>query len=227
VQILKHCKKVRRDITEIACAGAALLAVLGSVTGASPAAGAAESYSEDAVKAAYLYRFAGYIDWPADALAETPFTIAVVGGPGVAGELQRLLPAHPINKGIAQVRQISRVQEVGSAQILYVARGHAEFLRSLKSSGARRSILLVTDEEGGLDSGSVLNFLTIDRRVRFEISVTAAERSQLKISADLLSVAVRIHGDRRQTYNSRPTGEIQRSFASVIERRKQRAAGLP
>ena len=203
MEILRHCKNVAREITGFACAGAALLGIVGAVAGVIPAAGAAESYSEDAVKAAYLYRFAGYIDWPPDALAGTPFTIAVFGAPGVAGELQRLLPTHPINRGIAQVRQISRVQDVGSAQILYVGSGHADVLRTLKSSGARRSILLVTDEEGGLDSGSVLNFLTIDRRVRFEISVTAAERSQLKISSDLLSVAVRIHGDRRQTRDSR------------------------
>jgi hypothetical protein len=227
VEILKHRRKAGRDITGIACAGAVFLAALIAVTGAIPSAGAAESYSEEAVKAAYLYRFAGYIDWPAGALADTPFTIAVVGAPGVAGELQRLLPAHPINKGIAEVRQISRVQDVGSAQILYVARGHADFLRSLKSSGARRSILLVTDEEGGLDSGSVLNFLTIDRRVRFEISVTAAERSQLKISSDLLSVAVRIHGDRRQTYNSPLPGDVPRPFAAAAELRKVRAAELP
>jgi hypothetical protein len=227
VEILKHRKKAGREVTGFARAGAALLGILSAVIGAIPSAVAAESYSEDAVKAAYLYRFAGYIDWPADALADTPFTIAVVGAPGVVGELQRLLPAHPINKGIAQVRQISRVQDVGPAQILYVASGHAEFLRSLKSSGARRSILLVTDEEGGLDSGSVLNFLTIDRRVRFEISVSAAERSQLKISSDLLSVAVRIHGDRRQTNNPEAPGDTARSLAAASEMRNARAAGSP
>jgi hypothetical protein len=227
VEILRHCKSVAREITGIACAGAALLGIVGAVAGVISPAGAAESYSEDAVKAAYLYRFAGYIDWPADAMADTPFTIAVFGAPGVAGELQRLLPAHPINKGIAQVRQINRMQDVGSAQILYVGSGHAEVLRNLKSSGARRSILVVTDEEGGLDSGSVLNFLTIDRRVRFEVSVTAAERSQLKISSDLLSVAVRIHGDRRQTYNSRLPDDLRPSFAWANPLGEVRAAESP
>jgi YfiR/HmsC-like len=218
VEILKHCKSVAREITGFACAGAALLGIVSAVNGAAPPAVADASYSEDAVKAAYLYRFAGYIDWPADALAETPFTIAVFGAPGVASELQRLLPAHPINKGIAQVRQIKRVQDVGSAQILFVGSGHAEVLRTLNSSAAHPSILVVTDEEGGLNSGSVLNFLTIDRRVRFEISVTAAERSKLKISSDLLSVAVRIHGDRRQTDNSQPPADVLRNVA---------VAGLP
>jgi YfiR/HmsC-like len=226
VEILKHCKSAAREVTGFACAGAVLLGIVTAVTGALAPAAAAESYSQDAVKAAYLYRFAGYIDWPADALTDTPFTIAVFGAPGVAGELQRLLPAHPINKGIAQVRQINRVQEVGSAQILFVGNGHADALRNLKSSGAHRSILLVTDEEGGLNSGSVLNFLTIDRRVRFEISITAADRSQLKISSDLLSVAVRIHGDRRQTNNSQLPGGV-RSYAGANSLLDLGVAGLP
>jgi YfiR/HmsC-like len=227
VEILKHCKCVAREITGFACAGAALLGIMSVAAGAVPPGAAAASYSEDAVKAAYLYRFAGYIDWPADALAETPFTIAVFGAPGVADELQRLLPAHPINRGIAQVRQIKRVQDVGSAQILFVGSGHADVLRTLNSSATHQSILVVTDEEGGLNSGSVLNFLTIDRRVRFEISVTAAERSKLKISSDLLSVAVRIHGDRRQTYNSRPPADVPRSFAEANVLRNVGVAGLP
>jgi hypothetical protein len=208
VQILNHCKSVARDISGLACASAALLSFLGGLSAGGPYVYAAESYSEDVVKAAYLYRFAGYIDWPADTAAGAPFTIAVFGAPGVAGELQRLLPGHPINNGIAQVRQISRVQDVGAAQILYVGKGHADFLRLLNSRSAPHSILLVTDEEGGLDSGSVVNFLTIDRRVRFEISITAAERRRLKISSELLSVAVRIHGDRRQTRDSRLPADL-------------------
>jgi hypothetical protein len=47
--------------------------------------------------------------------------------------------------------------------------------------------------------GSVLNFVIVDKRVRFEISLTAAERAGLKISSELLSVAVRVHGGRRQS----------------------------
>jgi len=59
--------------------------------------------------------------------------------------------------------------------------------------------LLVTDEEGGLNAGSSLNFLTIDQRVRFEISLAAADRSGLKISAELLGVAVRVRGGAKQS----------------------------
>lgn len=179
--------------------GVTFLCFFGSVCAPTSRVRAADSYSEDAVKAAYLYRFAGYVGWPTDLSGSRPFTIAVLDAPGVARELQRLLPEHPVKSGIAQVREITRVQDAGSAQVLYVGAGHADVLSALNSQAVSRSILFVTDEAGGLQSGSVLNFLNIDHRVRFEVSLTAAERVHLKISSELLSVAIRVQGTRRQS----------------------------
>lgn len=64
-------------------------------------------------------------------------------------------------------------------------------------------MLVVTDEEGGIDAGSTINFLTLDRRVRFEVSLTAASRARLKISSQLLTVAVRVFGGTRQSRDAR------------------------
>jgi hypothetical protein len=127
-----------------------------------------------------------------------PFVIDVVGDPEVARELRHLVPGHPLNNQAVEVREITRVQEAEGAQILYIGSDHDDFLRALGPSGAR-SALVVTAEQRGLDLGGVLNFVTIDNRVRFEVSLTAAARAQLKISSDLLSVAVRVHGGRRQS----------------------------
>ena len=64
------------------------------------AAAAAGSYSEDAVKAAFLYRFTGYVEWPQAALANPPFIVAVLDADGVATELARLLQTHLVqNQG--------------------------------------------------------------------------------------------------------------------------------
>jgi hypothetical protein len=180
----------------------AAAAIFGLFTMASvpPAAAAAEPYSEDVVKAAYLYRFAGYVDWPEQALAEAPFTIAVLGAPAIARELRRLLPGHPINHQIAQVREITSSRDLGNAQIVYVAAGHTELLRTLIPRASGPSVLLVTDEDGGLSSGSTLNFLTVDRNVRFEVSLTAARRWGLKISSELLGVAIRVQGQGAQSF---------------------------
>ncbi len=146
------------------------------------------------MKAAYLYRFAGYIDWPDRGSVETPFIIDVLGAPGIVQELRRLLPGHPVNGRVAQVREITDARDLGSARIVYVAAGHADLLRSLLPQASSASMLLVTDEEGGLSSGSTLNFLTVDRNVRFEVSLTAAQRCGLKISSELLGVAIRVQG---------------------------------
>jgi YfiR/HmsC-like len=159
----------------------------------------AAEYSEDAVKAAYLYRFAGYIDWPERGPA-TPFTIDVLGAPRVAGELRRLLPGHLIHGQVAQVREISEHRDLGNAQIVYVAAGHADLVRSLLPQTSGNSMLVVTDEEDGLSSGSTLNFLTVDRNVRFEVSLTAAQRWGLKISSELLGVAIRVQGRAGQSF---------------------------
>jgi len=174
-----------------ACGAALLLALAVAAS-----AHAEEAHSEAAVKAAYLYRFADYVEWPEQAVPGRAFVIEVEGAPDVARELRHLRPSN--NTQGVQVREISSVREVAGARILYVGPGHADFLRELNPS-ATASMLVVTDEEHGLDLGGMLNFVTIDKRVRFEISLTAAERAQLKISADLLSVAIRVHGGRRQT----------------------------
>jgi len=159
---------------------------------------AQQAHSEEAVKAAYLYRFASYVEWPEESLAGHPFVIDVMGDPGVARELRLLLPGHLINDQVVQVREIARVRDVAGAQMVYVGADHDDFLRAMNAAGSP-PVLVVTDQEHGLDLGGVLNFVTVDKRVRFEISLTAAERAQLKISADLLSVAIRVHGGRRQS----------------------------
>jgi hypothetical protein len=157
---------------------------------------AAEDYSEDAVKAAFLYRFAGYVTWPQELGSGAPFTIAVLGADGTVGALERLLPNHSIRNHHAQVRRIQRVQDLGDAQMLYVVSGHPEQARKVIGALNGQPVLVVTDEEGGLEEGSVVNFLLVDRRVRFEISLSAAEDHRLKISSELLSVAARVQGGR-------------------------------
>jgi len=159
-------------------------------------AAAAESYSEDAVKAAFLYRFTGYVDWPPAALANPPFTIAVLNADGVAAELGRLLQNREVQNQAAQVRSIKSIKEINNAQMLYIGAIHREDLRHVVAAVAGRPVLIVTNEEDGLEAGSTVNFLLIEQRVRFEISVDAAQAAGLKVASELLAVAIRVRGRR-------------------------------
>lgn len=157
-----------------------------------PGALRAATYSEDAVKAAFLYRFAAYVEWPLGSTTggET-FKIAVVGADGVAAQLERLLPGLNIKNHPAQLMRITRPQDLDGVQILYIGPVLAG-RRPLLTAAAARPILVVTDEEGGLASGATINFVEVGNNVRFEVSLPAAERSRLKINAELLAVAARV-----------------------------------
>lgn len=173
-----------------------LLAVLCTLGTPGSHAAAAASYSEDAVKAAFLYRFTGYVDWPAQALPDPQFTIAILDADGVAAELQRMLQYRPAQSRPVQVRSIRNIRELDDAQMLYIGAAHRDELRHVIAAVAARPVLIVTNEQGGLDAGSTVNFLLVDQRVRFEISLDAAQNSGLKVASELLAVAIRVRGRR-------------------------------
>jgi hypothetical protein len=170
-----------------------LIAMLAMLWIATMPVNAADQYREDAIKAAFLYRFTGYIEWPASTATRDEFTIAVMGSDAVADELAKLLPGRDVKGTPIRVRQIHSMKEVGDAKILYVGSEVTGDVRELIAH-APAHVLVVTDRGDGLDDGSAVNFMLVDRRVRFEISLNAAERQGLKVSSELLSVAARVIG---------------------------------
>jgi hypothetical protein len=149
---------------------------------------------EDAVKAAFIYRIAGYVEWPPAALAKPEFTIAVLGSDRVAAELTRLLAQRSLKHLPARARTISSPAAAKDAHILFIGKSYVGDVQALIDSLGAKPVLVVTDDIDGLEHGAAVNFVPMDRRVRFEISLSAANRAGLKIGADLLSVAARVRG---------------------------------
>jgi hypothetical protein len=151
----------------------------------------AEPFSVEAVKAAFLYRFASFVAWPADSPA-SPFVIAVAGDEDVASQLEALVPRMVVNHQPVELRRVSRVSDLDGVHILYVGPDALARTRTLRHAALERPILIVTDDDRGLDAGAVINFVEANRNVRFEISLIAADRARLKIDSALLSVAARV-----------------------------------
>jgi hypothetical protein len=171
----------------------ALLAVALIVLGAQvKPAYAAATYPEDAVKAVFLYRFAGYVTWPPSTANSSQFTIAILGADNVAEQLKALLPEHPIQGRPARVETIQGLGQLGDAQMLYIGQGAAGKLSVFIEALKDRPVLIVTDQPGALEQGSTFNFLIDQQHVRFEISTAAAKRSGLQIGSGLLAVAERV-----------------------------------
>lgn len=149
---------------------------------------------ESRVKAAYLYKFASYVEWPVPAAAQanTPVTIGVVGADEIVAELNRVKAGRPVGNPPVDIRLLRPGDSLAAVHILFIGRQEKGRLKELLDGIQSQPVLTVTESAGALGAGSVINFVPVDNRIRFEISLAKAERSGLKISSRLLGVAQRI-----------------------------------
>ena len=153
-----------------------------------------EASVEASVKAAYLYKFVAYVEWPAGtfALPDAPIVIGVVGAEDVYAQLRTLLPGRTVQGRPLSARRVSAGDALDGLHILFVGRDAGGLRNGWIDALAGRPVLTVTETPEGLDRGSALNFVMIAGKVRFEASVPAAERARHKLSARLLAVAERV-----------------------------------
>lgn len=150
------------------------------------------------VKAAYLYKFATYVEWPSStfARADAPLIVGVLGADEVAAELISLGNGLQVNNRVVKVKPLKQGDTLTDVQILFIGRHESGHLQSLLDKIQSKPVLTVTESIGALEVGSVINFISVNDRIRFEISIASAERSNLKINARLLSVAQKIEPGR-------------------------------
>lgn len=146
---------------------------------------------ESRVKAAFLYKFADYVEWPDSVFAQsdTPVTIAVVGADAVAAELGQAVEGRKVDDRTVTVKRLKPGDSLSGVHILFVGSGAAAQTGAWLQAARSQSILTVTESEGALTQGSVINFIVVDRRVRFEISRGSANKNKLRLSSRLLAVA--------------------------------------
>lgn len=178
-------------VLNCALAGLMLLAA-----GLLPPSAAAQQATEASIKAAFLYKFAGYIEWPANAFAtpDAPLVIGVTGAEEVAAELERLVPGRSVNNRPVVVRRFREGEPPKGAHILFVGRGEPNVRAVVRAAQQNGGALVVTETERGLEAGASINFVLVEDRVGFEVSLDAAQHSGHRISSRMLAVARRVVG---------------------------------
>jgi hypothetical protein len=147
-------------------------------------------YQEDEVKAAFLYHFATFVQWPEATHSDEVFAIAVLGADGVASELDKFLPGREIQGRPMEVRRVRAIKQLEDEAVIFIGSKASSRLSELVREVENRPVLVVTEAPGALRDGAMINFQLVDRRVRFEISLPAAERAGLELSSRLLSAAM-------------------------------------
>ena len=146
---------------------------------------------EHGIKAAFLYKFLGYVEWRGVFEQPTsPIVIGVLGADDIGAELRTLARGRQVGGHPILVRRVGKGDALAGVHMLFVGRAESSRVPELAPVAHRRGVLLVTDYEGALDDGSAINLVVIANRVRFEVSLDATERSGLKLSSRLLAVAL-------------------------------------
>ncbi len=156
---------------------------------------------EHRVKAAFLYNFAKFVDWPTNAFtsADAPFVIAVLGDVSLAQVLEQAVRGKSVGNHPIQTRRIGDVRHIEPCQILFVARSQAQHSAKVLAALGNANVLLVGESPGFLAGGGAINFTNHEGQVRFEVNTAASERAGLKISSKLLRLATSVTSPPRRT----------------------------
>lgn len=146
------------------------------------------------VKAAYLYNFGRFIEWPARAAvgANNPFAICVLGQDPFGPALNATLAGATINGKSVVARNIPDPAEAADCRILFICASEGDRLKQILVTVKDASVLTVSDLPEFSRSGGMVQFTTVGSHVRFEVNLAPAERAGLVLSSDLLKVAVNV-----------------------------------
>jgi|SRR5581483_464395 len=148
------------------------------------------SATEYEIKAAYLYNFGKFIEWPTNALEPNSFSICVLGQDPFGSSLDSTISSEAIFGKRVVVKRILRPQEAAGCRIVYISLSEESRLEHILASLDRASVLTVSDISDFTQHGGMIEFVVRGNRVRFQINLPRAQRAGLAVSSQLLRVAI-------------------------------------
>ena len=165
---------------------------LGVVAGMARAEGLAAEYE---VKAAFLFNFTKFVEWPPAAFADerSPLKICVLGENPFGKTLHALIGDEVGGRRLS-LTHLENLNNLETCHVLFVSRSERERLGQIVTAVRNAPVLTVGDTPGFIDQGGMINFVLEGSKVRFDINQEAAERAGLKISSRLLALAKHVKG---------------------------------
>jgi len=150
---------------------------------------------EYVIKAAYLYNFAMFVEWPTDAFAtpDSPLLIGVVGADPFGWALERTVEGKRINKRRIVINRVQSVQEARRCHIVFISVDDDLRVSEFSTRLSGQSVLLVGESDNVLTQGATVGFTVRDNKVGYDINLDAAKRARLTVSSKLLNLARVVH----------------------------------
>lgn len=149
----------------------------------------ADVFKEYPVKAAFLYNFTKFVEWPPARFADetSPIIIGVLAVNPFDGQLEKIVQGRIVNGRVIVVKLVSTADEVATVHLLFVPAG--EETRLPAATWQNAPVVAVGESENFAALGGTITFTREGDKVRFQINLAVAEQSRLKISAQLLKLA--------------------------------------
>jgi hypothetical protein len=149
--------------------------------------------TEYKLKAAFLFNFAKYVEWPPAAFAEatSPMVIGILGENPFRDDLEPTIRDKTINNRPLVIKEFRSPAEATNCHILFISTSEKQRLPEILKSLHGASVLTVGETDRFTETGGMINFVTGGNKIRFQINVEAAKSAGLKVSSKLLSLASR------------------------------------
>jgi hypothetical protein len=148
------------------------------------------------VKAAFVYNFAKFIEWPPEAFADetVPITLCILGHSQLGNALETI-KGKPIKGRILEIKYAAKDTSLQACHMLFISASERTHLAEIFASLKVRPVLTIGDMKRFAHTGGMINFFMTNNRIRFEINLDRAEQASLKISSKLLNLATIVKGD--------------------------------
>jgi hypothetical protein len=147
--------------------------------------------TEYEVKAVFLFNFTQFVDWPASAFASptSPLVIGVLGEDPFGQTLDEAVAGETVNGRPLAVRRYHAIDEIEDCHILFINPPTQRPLPAVLESLRAHNVLTVSDSREFARAGGVIEFVTVDNKIRLQINLDAAKLANLTISSKLLKPA--------------------------------------
>jgi hypothetical protein len=158
---------------------------------------APQAPTEYQIKAAFLYNFVKFVEWPPETLPgnRAPIVVAVLGKDPFGSALDDVILGKVVDGHPIQILRTNSMQDLKACQIAFISPSEVKRLPEILVGLRGSSVLTVGEADHFAQLGGMIQFTLEGNKVRFAINVDAAERARLKVSSKLLSLATVVHDE--------------------------------
>jgi hypothetical protein len=147
------------------------------------------------IKAAFLYNFTKFVEWPPSRFAtpESPIIIGILGDNPFGDVLETIVKDRRVNNRPIEIRLVATKAEAAAVHVLFSGAGHEQQIAAMRGLLQAQSVLTVGETPQFAASGGIIDFIVGDDKVRFFINAGSGDQAGLKISAQLLKLSIPVH----------------------------------